>query len=296
MGNVPKFNHSPFVFSIWVDFNGRRFKDKYAIELHDGTVHNLAHPNGGGWHIDGTNLIIEDTDVKRIMLLPDGLTGRFQLGGRFRLARNLEYCGIKYPSFIDGKFIWEDEVPEGKTISRDVYIGYKTKPYWDGKQDVPSTIKLIGISGSIVDIGDSKDDSFKEIEEVVNDLGEMFWSDEDILIMTPPEVASAIERCTKLGQMNTDDVSRAIDTCEELGVRRDVYIPMLPGLVEGLKSPTAPDLLTNLKLIASYKKPAGSEVYGNKNQMPNLMDFIREYNDLTNSRDLTDVTERVSKP
>lgn len=296
MSNIPRFNHSPFVFGIWVDFNGRRFKDKYAIELHDGTVHNLAHPNGGGWHIDGTDTIIEDVEVKRIMLLPDGLTGRFQLGGRFRLARNLEYCGTKYPSFINGKFIWADDLPEGKTISSDVTIAYKTKPYWNGEQEVPSSIKLIGISGKIVDTEDGTDDLFKEIEEVVNQLGLLFWADESINIMTPPEVVSATERCTKLGQMNTDDVSNAIKTCEELGLSRDVYIPMLPGLVEGLKPPVAADLLSNLKLIASYEKPSARELYGNKNQMPNLMDFIREQNDITDSRDLTDIAERVSKP
>lgn len=239
-----RFNHSPFVFGVWVEFNGQRFKDKYAIELHDGTLFKIASPNGGGWHVDGGR-IVEDAEVKRVMLLPDGLVGRFQMEGRMRLARNLSYFGTRYPMFIDGKFIHEDELPEGQMFSPIGLIAFR------GSHS--KEIRIVQCAAEIVPKVVEETSLIQYMTEAANKASDFFWTDEEVQIMTGIEVINASRRVLELAGANPDQLKEIINFCETSGMERNVYIPMLPGMVKEFFGPNGDNLKTQIKMLGSYK-------------------------------------------
>jgi hypothetical protein len=82
------FNHSPFIHSVWVPFNGQRFKNPYMIRTRSGEEL-IAIPNGIGWQ--GPNqLSIEDSDVVEIKALPDGVGPKPNCVGGRRIVRNYQ--------------------------------------------------------------------------------------------------------------------------------------------------------------------------------------------------------------
>lgn len=85
-------NHHSTDYGVWVDYDGGRFKDYYALRLKNGNQVNLALPNAGSWIVDvlagGTDAdgvvwnihpgtMIPDADVAQIQLVPDAYLSKF---------------------------------------------------------------------------------------------------------------------------------------------------------------------------------------------------------------------------
>lgn len=132
-------NHDTYNKDIWVDYNGWRMKDLYAIELTDGTIIPCAYPNGNGWSAFGktdNSLIkkfldtletpdhrgIRDENVVKVKLLSDEdatYHGTYWGTGESRDKRNQSYFGGSFPDVIKT----EDSI-EFKTkrfFSRDIF-------------------------------------------------------------------------------------------------------------------------------------------------------------------------------
>lgn len=109
------FNHSPFVHSVWVPFNGQRFKVPYLIRTKSGEEM-LGIPNGDAWYANNT--WIEDKEITHIQSLPDGGRPCRVMSGSQRIERDIQYFGLDYPVYCGEKhgFVWEDELPEGKVL------------------------------------------------------------------------------------------------------------------------------------------------------------------------------------
>lgn len=280
MSNVPRFNHSPFVFGIWVPFNGRRFKDKYAIELNDGTVHNLAHPNGGGWHIDGTQLIVEDEDVKSVMLLPDGLCGRFQMEGRMRLNRNLEYCGTQYPVFVDGKFIWPDELPPHKHIRPTHVVCWHQKEYYTPEGPFRPDPILITTNG-VIGTGDGADlagagSRITALMESIKNRPELLWGDDTRFLMSNKEVQQAMISQWRLSQYTEEVINKALDLCKENKIRPSVYLPLLSAICSGLSSDDPSLIKRQLQFIGNDKTPL---TFNQSNMLDSPNDIVTPFHE-----------------
>lgn len=114
-------NHDTYHKGIWVDYNGWRMKDLYALELIDGTIVDCAYPNGNGWSSFGKSdqAIIEtflsklpnpdhrglrDEHVAKVKLLTDEEAAYHDTLwgiGEYRDERNYRYFGYNFPEVIN---------------------------------------------------------------------------------------------------------------------------------------------------------------------------------------------------
>lgn len=151
--NKLKFNHSPFIFNVWVPLNGWRFKDPYYIRLKDGREL-LAFPNGASWS-DMSDNRYEDSEVTHIKLAEDGSMRRAFTGG-WRIARNIEYFGKDYPIYLTGYEgeLWMDFKAgfcDPSTITDEFKI-HPTRMYaYRSKNDPEKKVYLIASEGVLVD-------------------------------------------------------------------------------------------------------------------------------------------------
>lgn len=189
-----KFNHSPFIFNVWVPFNGWRFKDPYYIRLQDGREL-LAFPNGASWS-DKFDNRYEDEEVTHIKLAEDGSMRRAFTGG-WRVARNLDYFGVEYPIYCDGEFIDPNELAEDKKIIPIIVFGHRKK-YADDK------LYLLVTTGEVVDINDPRP-GIDSLSQYTQDT-KYFWCGEDTEILSPFEVMSAIKRYNRYPVLVNDKV------------------------------------------------------------------------------------------
>lgn len=276
-----RFNHSPFVFDVWVDYNGCRFKDNYAIELHDGEVFPLARPNGGGWHIDKSTRIVEDAEVKRIKLLPDGMAGRFQMEGRMRLNRNLEYFGTRYPVYTPDGFIWQDEVAEGFRIETVNVIEWRQrKGYGPNGTTVSFNPKLIVTFGVLTDKPEHPEfkaalDYFdKIVKEGQAEQGDLYWWDQDQVIRDRLEFFQAVDRYITLKSFSEEELKAGYDLCERYGLTGTKRNSMLDMICTALKTyfENSSELANFKSDLAAYAKRGDGPSVIN----PNILDIKRE--------------------
>ena len=173
-----KFNHSPFVFDVWVPFNGQRFKNTYLIRLKDG-MEIEAQPNGGGW-CAVNNAIYEDAEVDQVKLLRTPKSRNFHVGAR-RLQRDLEYFGKRYPVWCEDKFIWPEELEVGFRISPTEVFGYRPKG--------SDKVIIMASRGLVVEEGSN----LPRLEDVIDyTIDPTFWWDDETVIMNNLDICNAI--------------------------------------------------------------------------------------------------------
>lgn len=106
------FNHHYLHKGIWVDYDGRQYKDVYDIQLVSGEIVRECYPNGGAFHPRGNPSVYgeqaiqghyEAVDVKRIRLVPDDELTHSTFTGESRDARNAERFGDLAPKYITAK-------------------------------------------------------------------------------------------------------------------------------------------------------------------------------------------------
>lgn len=187
-----RLNHSPFVHSVWVPYNGQRFKNPYFVRTKAGDEL-IAIPNGISWDGPG-QLNIEDSDIVKIKALPDGVGPKpYNVGAR-RIVRDIEYFGPSFPVWCGRKdgFIYESDVPEGKQILPIRVMGYRSKKSEDKKVHIYVT------QGMLVEQDDTTP-TIEVIQKHANIPG--FWLDDDVEIIPHDEVIA-----------NTHWVAKYLDT------------------------------------------------------------------------------------
>lgn len=172
-----RFNHSPFVTDVWVEYNGARFKDPYQIRLNTGEEIE-ASPNGGGWHLPD-NRIVEDSEVTHVKLLSKPMQRRWHTGAR-KLIRQFEYFGTRYPAWVGDQFIKETELPDGYRFSPTEVYGYRDK---EGK------IKIMVSRAKVVE-QHSTEPSITDILSYTNDP--LFWWEGYCDVMNHDDICRAI--------------------------------------------------------------------------------------------------------
>lgn len=112
-----RINYNTFVTGVWIPYNGWRVKSLHDVKLRDGTIVPQLRPNGGAWH--GSKFDVEDDDVIAIRVVPDSERGNYEYTGKSRIERDLRYFGHVIPVWLEDeqRFIYPDEVPEGKFIT-----------------------------------------------------------------------------------------------------------------------------------------------------------------------------------
>uniref|UniRef100_A0AAU8KXL8 Uncharacterized protein n=1 Tax=Pantoea phage Survivor TaxID=3232176 RepID=A0AAU8KXL8_9CAUD len=242
-----RFTHSPFVFDVWVPFNGYRFKSTYRICLHNG--HELeAMPNGGGWCAED-NMIYEDADVAQVKLLSIPKVRHTFTGAR-RLLRDLQYFGHSYPVWCEDKFVWEDELPKGFRISP-VEV-YARRIMIDGKE----TIKFMVARGKVVEES-SPLPRLVDVEGYAVDP--LFWWDDETEIFSHGDICNAIRYVHHHRKHICESIQGAEDLdnlCEHLFQRRAEWIPHRHFLVDLVKKQGLATVRMNLESAMLIKGSA----------------------------------------
>lgn len=108
-------NHHPAYPGIWVRYNNWRLKDRYDIQLHDGSRWDYYFTNGGSFskwpngdsaprfsQSDDAPQRVEDADIAMIRLVPDDeVFEKYHFKGEERLKRNIEMFGDALPEVIE---------------------------------------------------------------------------------------------------------------------------------------------------------------------------------------------------
>ncbi|QDJ96670.1 hypothetical protein PS2_0163 [Aeromonas phage PS2] len=112
-----RINYNTFVTGVWIPYNGWRVKSLHDVKLRDGTIVTQLRPNGAAWY--GSKFDIKDDDVIAIRVVPDEERGKYEYTGDFRIERDIHYFGHVIPVWLEDeqRFIYPDEVPEGKFIT-----------------------------------------------------------------------------------------------------------------------------------------------------------------------------------
>lgn len=213
-----RFNHSPFVHSVWVKFNGWRFKNPYLIRTKDGEEI-LAIPNGGAWCTE-KNIWVEDADVTHIQALPDGVGPRRSFVGSWRIGRDIDYFGKKYPVWCGTKdgFVHYDEIPAGKAFLPVRFMAHRSKKYPEEK------ITFFITQAILVDASTNPPtlDGLTKYAAL-----ETFWDDDKLEIMSHNDLINAIHihhRYLELCEANPTMTQDLIDLFKEVGIPPKNYI------------------------------------------------------------------------
>lgn len=253
------FNHSPFVTGVWVDYNGQRFKDPYMIRLMDGTTM-TAFPNADAWTTEGS-VWYNDSEVDKVMLLPDGLGMRRGFTGAYRIQRNIEYFGKKYPVYLKDQqvFMKLEDVPADKRIIPHVVYIYRPKVQEGEHREFWIQVAV----GELVD----KDAPGIDTESLMAYAQQMdvFAPDEAMVVIGPTDVLKGIENVIQYNSVNAQDRELVIKLCQSHGISTKHYIPMIWWLVEQINQPDGVSKLSNsLKEISGYETKLGRGSYPNQ--------------------------------
>lgn len=105
----PGMNHHPAHPGIWVPYNNWRLKDRYDIQLHDGSRWKYYYPNGGSFTKwgngdvvdDGGPQRVEDHEIAMVRLVPDDeIHEKYHFSGQERIDRNVRMFGDALPEPI----------------------------------------------------------------------------------------------------------------------------------------------------------------------------------------------------
>ncbi|AEV89606.1 hypothetical protein OBP_169 [Pseudomonas phage OBP] len=215
------WNHSPFVHSEWVEFTGLRFKNPYMLRLKDGREL-PGYPNAGAWAVE-YNAWIEDSEVTHIMPLPDNYPGLGrQMPGGFRIARDIEYFGKRYPVWCGTKdgFVRENQIPKGKEILPIRIMAYRDK------KDTTKKVHLFVTQGLLVDIHPSNV-SLESMQKYTEVPG--FWPDDDVQVLSCDELVHCINNAAVYKQLeSTEPLVPEITKYlrEVIGLTPQRYLPL----------------------------------------------------------------------
>lgn len=223
-----RFNHSPFVTGVWVPFNGQRFKDPYMIKLKTGETFE-AFPNGGAWACKN-GVWYEDDAVAEVMLLPDGLGPRRGFTGAYRIQRNVEMFGKRYPIYIQSTrtFIKEEDIPEDKRILP--LVAYAYVPSVEEGQHVRAHV-MIAV-GELVDLDDPRP-GLDELDTVASFPG-LLCPDETRVIIGNDYFIQGIQNFSNWFHTEPSLRLDLVKLCQEHGVKKRHYIPQVAMLGEKL--------------------------------------------------------------
>lgn len=233
-----KFTHSPFVFDVWVPFNGHRFKNTYMIRTRDGRELE-AFPNGGAWGI-ADNSWIEDSEILEVKLLSVPMSRNFHKGAA-RLVRDIDYFGHHYPVWCGDTFVWEDELPPGFRIT-------PTEIYARRYQEEGDTrIKFYIARGTIVP-EHSNAPRLIEVEAYAQDP--LFWWDDKTKIFSHGDICNAIHFVT-LHRKHICEDKETSDKLDELCLRlfkdKSEWVPLRHFLIDLIKQQGFDQVKTNLQ-------------------------------------------------
>lgn len=233
-----KFTHSPFVFDVWVPFNGHRFKNTYMIRTKDGREFE-SFPNGGAWS-QPNNEWLEDSEVLEVKLLSKPVGRNFHHGAT-RLKRDIEYFGHRYPVWCGDTFAWEDELPPGFRIA-------PTEVYARRYQEEQETrIKLYVARGTIVPEHSSAH-RLVEIEAYAQDP--LFWWDDKTDIFSHGDICNAIH-FVHLHRKHISENKETSDKLDELCLKlfKDKFdwVPTRSFLVDLIKQQGFDQVKSNLQ-------------------------------------------------
>lgn len=233
-----KFTHSPFVFNVWVPFNGHRFKNTYKIRTRDGRELE-AFPNGAAWGIDD-NSWIEDSEILEVKLLSVPMGRNFHKGAS-RLKRDIDYFGHHYPVWCGDGFVWEDELPPGFRITpTEVYA----RRYKDEEE---TRIKFYVARGTVVP---ERSNAHRLIEIEAYAQDPLFWWDDKATIFSHGDICNAIH-FVSLHRKHVSEDKETSDKLDELCLKlfkdKSEWVPLRHFLVDLISKQGFDQVRTNLQ-------------------------------------------------
>ena len=147
-----RINYNTFVTGVWIPYNGWRVKSLHDIKLHDGTILTQMSPNADAW--SGSGGRVKDNQVVAIRVVPDNERGEYEYTGKSRIERDLRYFGHSIPVWLEDeqRFIYPDEVPEGKFITPLQQALWKKCCTKEGDEEESWDVIVLTITGKLSDI------------------------------------------------------------------------------------------------------------------------------------------------
>lgn len=147
-----RINYNTFVTGVWIPYNGWRVKSLHDIKLHDGTILTQMSPNADAW--SGSGGRVKDDQVVAIRVVPDNERGEYEYTGKSRIERDLRYFGHSIPVWLEDeqRFIYPDEVPEGKFITPLQQALWKKCCTKEGDKEESWEVIVLTVTGKLSDI------------------------------------------------------------------------------------------------------------------------------------------------
>lgn len=176
-------NYNTFVTGVWIPYNGWRVKSLHDIKLHDGTILTQMRPNADAW--SGSGGRVKDNQVVAIRVVPDNERGEYEYTGKSRIERDLRYFGHSIPVWLEDeqRFIYPDEVPEGKFITPLQQALWKKCCTKEGDKEESWEVIVLTVTGKLSDI---------ELLSFTNDELVLLFDHSDGRLTTPEVLSERI--------------------------------------------------------------------------------------------------------
>ena len=178
-----RINYNTFVTGVWIPYNGWRVKSLHDIKLHDGTILTQMRPNADAW--SGSGGRVKDDQVVAIRVVPDNERGEYEYTGKSRIERDLRYFGHSIPVWLEDeqRFIYPDEVPEGKFITPLQQALWKRCFTKEGDEEESWEVIVLTVTGKLSDI---------ELLSFTNDELVLLFDHSDGRLTTPEVLSERI--------------------------------------------------------------------------------------------------------
>lgn len=178
-----RINYNTFVTGVWIPYNGWRVKSLHDIKLHDGTILTQMSPNADAW--SGSGGRVKDNQVVAIRVVPDNERGEYEYTGKSRIERDLRYFGHSIPVWLEDeqRFIYPDEVPEGKFITPLQQALWKKCCTKEGDKEESWEVIVLTVTGKLSDI---------ELLSFTNDELVLLFDHSDGRLTTPEVLSERI--------------------------------------------------------------------------------------------------------
>lgn len=178
-----RINYNTFVTGVWIPYNGWRVKSLHDIKLHDGTILTQMSPNADAW--SGSGGRVKDDQVVAIRVVPDNERGEYEYTGKSRIERDLRYFGHSIPVWLEDeqRFIYPDEVPEGKFITPLQQALWKKCCTKEGDKEESWEVIVLTVTGKLSDI---------ELLSFTNDELVLLFDHSDGRLTTPEVLSERI--------------------------------------------------------------------------------------------------------
>lgn len=178
-----RINYNTFVTGVWIPYNGWRVKSLHDIKLHDGTILTQMSPNADAW--SGSGGRVKDNQVVAIRVVPDNERGEYEYTGKSRIERDLRYFGHSIPVWLEDeqRFIYPDEVPEGKFITPLQQALWKKCCTKEGDKEESWEVIVLTVTGKLSNI---------ELLSFTNDELVLLFDHSDGRLTTPEVLSERI--------------------------------------------------------------------------------------------------------